>query len=228
MPVFKLGKRILFPRPDLAEEDGLLAVGGDLTEERLLAAYSLGIFPWYSGQSPILWWSPNPRLVLFPSELRVSRSLKQSIRQCLFTVSMDKAFEEVIRNCAAASRGNEDGTWITAEMIDAYCSLHRSGYAHSVECWHKGELAGGLYGVSIGSIFFGESMFTRVSNASKVAFVTLVERLTQKGFSLIDCQMTTRHLMSLGAREVSRKKFMKLLDYALQSPTIRGAWNFDE
>jgi leucyl/phenylalanyl-tRNA--protein transferase len=228
MPVYQLTGDLLFPRPELAEEDGLLAVGGDLTEERLLLAYSLGIFPWYSEPYPILWWSPDPRLVLLPAELRVSRSLVQVMKKNFFKVTMDTAFAEVIRHCAAVPRKDEDGTWITAEMNAAYIALHHSGFAHSIESWYNGELVGGLYGVSLGGIFFGESMFTKVPNASKVALVRLVRQLAQWGFSLIDCQVTTRHLVSLGAREVPRRAFQSMLDRALQSPTRRGKWRFDE
>lgn len=216
MPVFRLSKEISFPPPELAEEDGLLAVGGDLGEERVLLAYREGIFPWYSDGSPLLWWSPDPRLVLFPEELKVARSLRQCIKKREFTVTMNTAFENVIRNCASVRRRDEGGTWITEEMIAAYTRLHLSGYAHSVEAWHEGELAGGLYGLILGKAFFGESMFTKKSNASKVAFVSLVEHLKNRGFMLIDCQMTTRHLISFGAKEISRKLFLMLLRQALE------------
>lgn len=228
MPVFQLSDKLVFPCPDYAEKDGLLAVGGDLSEERLLLAYSWGIFPWYSEDYPILWWSPDPRLILIPGEMVVSRSLRQTLRKDFLAVTMDTCFEDVIRNCASVRRKDEKGTWISDEMIDAYINLHRSGLAHSVEIWREGELAGGLYGVSIGGVFFGESMFTKISDASKVAFVRLVYQLERWNFSLIDCQVTSPHLKSLGAREVSRKRFMWMLGKALQSPTRRGKWNFEK
>ncbi len=224
MPVFRLPDEVIFPPPELAEDNGLLAVGGDLSEPRLLLAYSEGIFPWYSAGDPVLWWSPDPRLVLFPDELKVSRSLRQTMKKGVFRVTMDTAFESVIRNCAEIHRKNDGGTWITGEMIDAYIRLHHSGYAHSVESWFEGELAGGLYGVSLGSAFFGESMFTKKSNASKAAFVRLVEQLTEWNFSLIDCQITTPHLLGLGAREIPRTEFLKMLKTALKAPVKRGKW----
>lgn len=218
MSITLLSDEIVFPSPDLAEEDGLLAVGGDLRLERLLKAYSMGIFPWYSEDSPILWWSPDPRLVLFPCELHVSRSLRQIIRKGIFSVTVNSAFEQVMRTCAKVTRDGQSGTWITDEMIKAYTGLHLAGYAHSVEAWHDGELAGGLYGIIMGRIFFGESMFTTMSNASKVAFVTFVEQLAAQGFDLIDCQVTTKHLVRLGAREIPRSTFLKTLKKALSSP----------
>ncbi|RPI37213.1 MAG: leucyl/phenylalanyl-tRNA--protein transferase [Nitrospiraceae bacterium] len=216
MPVFRLPEELIFPDPGLAEKNGLLAVGGDLSEDRLLLAYSMGIFPWYSDGSPILWWSPDPRLVLLPGDLIVSRSLRQVIKKGIFTITMNTAFEEVIRNCSEIDRRGQDGTWITEEMVDAYIRLHRAGYAHSVESWHDGELAGGLYGIALGKAFFGESMFAKKSNASKVAFVTLVENLCKLDYHFIDCQVTTEHLKRLGAKEVSRKKFLVMLKRALQ------------
>jgi leucyl/phenylalanyl-tRNA--protein transferase len=216
MPVFRLTKDLLFPPPALADEDGLLALGGDLSRDRILLAYSMGIFPWYSDGSPVLWWSPDPRLVLIPEELKVSRSLGQVIKKGIFSVTMDTAFDRVIRNCAEINRKGQHGTWITEEMISAYIDLHCAGYAHSIESWDNGELVGGLYGIALGKAFFGESMFSIRSNASKVAFVTLVERLKKINFSFIDCQVTTEHLKSLGAREISRKKFLQMLKKALE------------
>lgn len=216
MPVFRLSEELIFPSPELAEEDGLLAAGGDLSKDRLLLAYSMGIFPWYSDDSPVLWWSPDPRLVLIPYELKVSRSLRQIIKKGVFTITMDTAFDEVISNCAEISRKGQQGTWITEEMIRAYIGLHRAGHAHSIESWQGGKLAGGLYGIALGKAFFGESMFAIKSNASKVAFVTLIEYLTKLDFSFIDCQMTTEHLKSFGAKEVSRKKFLRMLEKALK------------
>lgn len=225
MPVFRLSKELVFPSPGLAEPDGLLAVGGDLSVERLLLAYSMGIFPWYSEGYPVLWWSPDPRLVLFPKELTVSRSLRQTIKKGIFTVTFDTAFDEVIRSCAEVRRGQDAGTWITDEMIDAYIRLHNSGYAHSVESWFEGELSGGLYGVVLGGAFFGESMFAKKRDASKVAFVRLVSLLTGSDFKVIDCQVTTRHLISFGAREIPRHEFMRILKKAIKMPATSGRWN---
>jgi leucyl/phenylalanyl-tRNA--protein transferase len=228
MPVFRLPDKHIFPPPDLAEDSGLLAVGGDLSKSRLISAYSMGIFPWYSEGDPILWWSPDPRLVLFPNELKVSRSLKQIIKKQIFKVTMDTAFESVIKSCADTHRRHDRGTWITEEMTKAYIRLHHSGFAHSVEVWSEGELEGGLYGVSIGSAFFGESMFTRKSNASKVAFVALIRQLITWRFKLVDCQITTSHLTSLGAREIPRSEFIELLKSALTEPTTKGKWKLED
>ena len=216
MSVFLLSDDIAFPPPHLAEEDGLLAVGGDLSEERILTAYSHGIFPWYSEGSPILWWSPDPRLVLFPDELKVSRSLQQCLNKRIFNVTINRAFGQVIRACADVSRRGQSGTWITDEMITAYTRLYHAGHAHSVESWHNGELVGGLYGIIMGKIFFGESMFSTMSNASKAALAELVMQLRQKDFKLIDCQVRTAHLVSLGAREMPRTAFLEILKTALQ------------
>jgi len=217
MPVFRLTDDLAFPPPELAEDDGLLAVGGDLSVDRLVLAYSMGIFPWYSDGYPILWWSPDPRLILIPQELKVSRSLRQTIKKGMYTITIDKAFEQVISNCAGIRRGEDDGTWITGEMKEAYILLHKAGYAHSVEAWNGDELAGGLYGVILGRAFFGESMFAKKSDASKVAFVKFTEFLAKRGFDLIDCQVTTRHLINFGAREVPRTEFLKMLKKALSS-----------
>ncbi|MGD0886635.1 MAG: leucyl/phenylalanyl-tRNA--protein transferase [Thermodesulfovibrionales bacterium] len=226
MPVFQLNTDISFPPPEFAEKDGLLAVGGDLSEERLLRAYSMGIFPWYSENLPILWWSPDPRLVLLPEQLVVSRSLRQAIKRGNFTITLDDAFEQVIAKCAAVLRKEDEGTWITDEMIHAYIRLHDSGFAHSVESWYDGELSGGLYGISLGKAFFGESMFSVVSDASKVAFVRLVQQLKEWGFTLIDCQVTTSHLLSFGAQEIPRRRFLEMLKQSLQEPTRLGKWVF--
>ncbi len=219
MPVFQLTEDLIFPPPELAQNNGLLAVGGDLSIDRLVLAYSMGIFPWYSDGYPILWWSPNPRLVLFPGELKVSRSLRQAIRKRSFEITFDKAFEKVIKECSAIRRKHEEGTWITPDMIEAYVQLHKAGYAHSVEAWADegcNELAGGLYGVVLGKAFFGESMFAKQSDASKVAFVSLVEQLADRGFELIDCQVTTAHLKRFGAREIPRSEFLSRLRKALR------------
>jgi leucyl/phenylalanyl-tRNA---protein transferase len=225
MPVFRLSDEIVFPPPELAEEDGLLAVGGDLSVERLLLAYSMGIFPWYSDDSPILWWSPDPRIVLIPGDLRVSRSLRQTIKKETYRTTFDNAFERVIRNCAEAPRKDGAGTWITEDMIEAYCRLHEEGFAHSVESWACDELAGGLYGVALGGVFYGESMFAKKSDASKVAFVKVVQQLTEWKFRIVDCQVTTRHLMSLGAKEVPRSEFLKIVKKALKVQTPQGKWS---
>jgi leucyl/phenylalanyl-tRNA--protein transferase len=218
MPVFTLSERISFPPAHLAIKEGLLAVGGDLSTERLLLAYRSGIFPWYSPGEPILWWSPDPRLVLYPEELKTSKSLRKVIKRKRFRVTFDQNFDAVIRACAEAKRAYGEGTWITDEMEDAYCLLHRKGYAHSVEAWQGERLAGGLYGISIGCAFFGESMFSRVSNASKVALVMLVEKLKRLDFKLIDCQVRTDHLIRFGAREIPRKLFLEQLETAVGGP----------
>jgi leucyl/phenylalanyl-tRNA--protein transferase len=227
MPVYQLSEDFVFPSPHLASKEGLLAVGGDLSRTRLLLAYSLGIFPWYSEGEPILWWSPDPRLVLYPEELKISRSLNRIINKATFKVTVDCAFDQVISECARVRLENEEGTWIVDEMVKAYCNLHESGFAHSVEAWEDDQLAGGLYGVSLGSCFFGESMFTRVSNASKVAFVALIEHLRSLNFALIDCQITTGHLTRFGAREITRTRYLDELADALKAVTLRGKWSFE-
>ena len=214
-----------FPDPRRADADGLLALGGDLRPERLLSAYARGIFPWYESD-PILWFSPDPRMVLIPGDLCVSRSLQKTLRQERYSVRMDTAFERVIRACAEIPRPGQDGTWITPEMIEAYVELHRLGYAHSTEAWLKGELVGGAYGICLGSAFFGESMFAAESDASKVAFVSLVEQLDAWGMSIIDCQVSTDFLASFGALEWPRDRFLDALDTALEAPTRTGPWSF--
>ena len=226
MPVYLLSDDLAFPSPQLARKEGLLAVGGDLGQERLLLAYQMGIFPWYSNDEPIMWWSPDPRLVLYPSEFRISRSLKKTVKKQIFELTVDQAFEAVINACARSRTPADEGTWIVADMIDAYCRLHESGLAHSVEAWQNGKLAGGLYGVSLGKCFFGESMFTRVTDASKVALVALVEHLQALEFDLIDCQISTPHLLGFGAREIPRIRFLRELVHALKSPTLKGRWSF--
>jgi leucyl/phenylalanyl-tRNA--protein transferase len=214
-----------FPPVELASPEGLLAVGGDLRSERLLAAYRQGIFPWYSPGQPVLWWSPDPRTVLFPARLRISRSLGKALRQQRFRVTLDQAFERVIDACAAPRRAHPTGgTWITREMRAAYCLLHAQGYAHSVEAWSGTELVGGLYGVSLGGVFFGESMFSLATDASKVALARVVEQLTAWGYPLIDCQVGSAHLFSLGAEEIPRRDFLAALDAALQLPGRAGSW----
>lgn len=215
-----------FPPVELAlrEPNGLLAIGGDLQPERLLNAYRNGIFPWFSEGQPILWWSPDPRSVLFPPELRVGRSLRKTIRQARFTITVDQAFDQVTQQCAAACRPGQDGTWIVTDMMDAYSTLHALGHAHSVEAWQSGRLVGGLYGVAIGRVFFGESMFATVSDASKVAFVHFVDTLQQWGYKLIDCQMETAHLNRFGARTIARREFVELLRRWCNSPCSPNGW----
>jgi leucyl/phenylalanyl-tRNA--protein transferase len=227
MPIFRLVDEPIFPPPDYADPSGLLAVGGDLSKERLLEAYRLGIFPWYSDDQPILWWSPDPRLVLDLKDFKISRSLSKTLKKGVFQVTFDHAFEEVIQACAVVPRAAQNGTWITEEMQEAYINLHGLGYAHSVESWFGGKLAGGLYGVSLGKAFFGESMFHLKTDASKVALATLVEKLKSWDFHFIDSQMTTEHMVRLGAKELPRRIFLKRLQSALRHPTRRGRWRID-
>ena len=222
--IFQLPDEIVFPDPGLAEEDGLLAIGGDLNPERLLLAYSYGIFPWFNEGDPVLWWSPPERPVFYPGKIKVSKSLKQVIRKNMFEIRIDTCFEDVMRGCAQIRRDG-GGTWINEDMIEAYTKLHELGFAHSFECFLDGELAGGLYGISLGKAFFGESMFFRVSNASKVAFFALSEYLKDRAFHFIDSQITNDHLLSLGAQEVNREKFMEMLQEALKHETQPGKWN---
>ncbi len=217
-----------FPPVERASPDGLLAVGGDLRPERLLEAYRHGIFPWYNDDQTILWWSPDPRTVLLPDKLHVSRSLKRSLRPGIFSVTLDTKFREVMLGCAGPRPQYPDGgTWITAEMLEAYRRLHELGYAHSVETWHEGELVGGLYGVALGGVFFAESMFTRVSDASKVALVSLVRQLQAWEFRLTDCQQSSPHVMAFGAEAIPRSDFLHHLAAALALPDRHGHWQFD-
>lgn len=218
-----------FPDVSLAltEPDGLLAVGGDLSEQRLLAAYRKGIFPWYNEDQPILWWSPDPRAVLFPENLKISKSLRKRLRQNCFSLSFDTAFEQVVCECAAP-RARQCGTWISDEMREAYVRLYQHGYAHSVEAWREGRLVGGLYGIAIGRIFFGESMFSRMTDASKVAFVYLVKHLQEKGYPLIDCQVRSPHLESLGACNIERSAFIDYLDEYCQKDEGPGKWTAEK
>lgn len=209
--IFRLDERLIFPDPSFAEEDGLLAIGGDLSSRRLLLAYRNGIFPWYNESTPILWYSPHERFVLFPSELKISKSMRQVLQSDRFVVTYDQCFDRVIEACSSAERKGQDGTWITPEMKEAYIALHREGYAHSVEVWQGDELAGGLYGVKIGRVFCGESMFSRVSNASKVALVSLCQ---SEKYELIDCQVYTSHLESMGARMITREEYTGILKNA--------------
>ena len=217
-----------FPSVDVSTPEGLLAVGGDLRPERLLEAYRHGIFPWYDEDQPILWWSPDPRTVLFPDNLHISRSLKRSLRSGLFSVTLDRCFRDVMEHCAAPRPQYPDGgTWITADMLDAYTRLHELGYAHSVETWKDGQLVGGLYGVALGGAFFAESMFTRASDASKVALASLVRQLHVWGFRLMDCQQSSPHVTALGAESIPRRDFLDHLATALALPERRGRWQFD-
>jgi len=224
LPYF-LSKELIFPSPHLANPDGILAVGGDLVPERLLLAYENGIFPWYSADEPILWWSPDPRFVLYPDKLKVSKSMRPIFNQKKFKITYDQAFRTVISSCSKP-RPNDPfgGTWLTTEMIEAFCHLHHLGFAHSVEAWQGGKIVGGLYGVALGKVFYGESMFAKVNNASKAAFITLVKDLKIKGYELIDCQVYTGHLESLGAVEISREQFLKELKNLLVPPHYRGNW----
>jgi len=224
MPVYQLSEAIAFPHPSLATDEGVLAVGGDLSPERLLLAYANGIFPWYSHGDPIIWWSPDPRFVLFPGELLVSKTMRQVLRRNVFTITFDRAFRAVIASCKKIRRRRERGTWITGEMLEAYVRLHELGYAHSAEAWRDDELVGGLYGVSLGRCFFGESMFSRESNASKAALITLTRRLAARGFGLVDCQVHTDHLESLGARVIPRDEFLVTLRGLVGADTLRGDW----
>lgn len=225
MSVFKLTNDLVFPDPSYAEDDGLLAIGGDLSAERLLLAYSNGIFPWYSQDSPIIWWSPDPRLVLFPEKFRVSKSLKQKIKQGVFRVEFDKNFRDVIHHCAIITRKEQDRTWITEDLEKAFINLHELGYAHSVEAYLDNALAGGLYGMSLGKAFFGESMFHLETDASKVALYYLVEKLKRYDFHFIDAQVKSSHLISLGAEEISRKEYLRLLTISLRHETKHGKWS---
>jgi len=219
---------LLFPPVEQASPDGLLAVGGDLRPDRLLEAYRHGIFPWYNHDQPILWWSPDPRTVLFPDKLHISRSLKRSLRPGLFNVTLDQCFRDVMRHCAGPRPQYPDGgTWITAEMLEAYTRLHELGYAHSVETWQEGRLVGGLYGLALGGAFFAESMFTRTSDASKVALVSLVRQLQVWGFRLMDCQQSSPHILAFDAENIPRLEFLDHLTVALMLPERRGRWQFD-
>jgi leucyl/phenylalanyl-tRNA--protein transferase len=225
---FWLTSRLSFPPLEdaLIEPNGLLAAGGDLSPERLIMAYRRGIFPWFNENETILWWSPDPRMILFPNELKISHSLNKILKKRDYEIRVDSAFNEVIRACAAPRKG-QAGTWIHSEMISAYITLHEMGLAHSVETWIDGKLKGGLYGVAQGKIFFGESMFSQIDNASKIAFVHLVKQLEKWNYSMIDCQMKTTHLASFGAREIQRKEFSHRLKKSVNYPNQIEKWNFD-
>lgn len=224
MTVYLLPDEPFFPPADEAEPDGLIAIGGDLSVERLLQAYAHGIFPWFSDEDDIYWFSPDPRMVLFPDKFRISDSLIRIIKRQQYTIRFDTVFSQVIRACSIAPRPGQDGTWITGDFIDAYTELHVQGFAHSVEVFYEDTLVGGLYGLSLGAAFFGESMFFTMSNASKVALHALVERCRQCGLTFIDCQMETTHLLGLGATLLDRKNYLLLLEEALTRKTLKGLW----
>jgi leucyl/phenylalanyl-tRNA--protein transferase len=224
MPVYRLSKELIFPAPELADEDGLLGVGGDLSPERLLIAYANGIFPWYSKGEPIMWWSPEPRCVLHPDRLKVSTSLRQALKKEDYDIRFDTVFADVIRECSTTPRKGQRGTWITKEMQQAYIRLHELGFAHSTEVFMDGELVGGLYGVSIGLTYSGESMFHRKPEASKIALFHLAARLKEWGYPLIDCQVTNKHLLSLGAEEMPRKEFLKQVKKNREKKGREGTW----
>lgn len=224
MPVFQLSDSPYFPPPELAREDGLLAIGGDLSPDRILIAYQMGIFPWYSEGEPILWWAPSPRLILELDDFRMSKRLARTIKLNKFKITTDKAFREVITSCATITRKIGEGTWITAEMLEAYCLLHELGHAHSVECWLDGKLAGGLYGLAIGGVFSGESMFSKKTDASKVAMAYIVEKLKLWGFDFIDCQIPTDHLKRLGAKEIPADIFYQRLQKSIFKNTATEKW----
>lgn len=227
MPVYQISDDLSFPRPELARKDGLLGVGGDLGRDRLLLAYSSGIFPWYSEGEPILWWSPPVRPVVAPSEIHVGRSLAKAVRRRPYEIRFDTAFAEVISACAHAPREGQRGTWITPEMRRAYVDLHEAGDAHSAEAWHEGKLVGGLYGVALGGAFFGESMFARAPDASKICFVVLCRHLAAWGFGLIDSQVTNEHTARFGTTEIPRSEFLRRVREELKKPSRRGKWAVD-
>jgi len=205
--------KLYFPHPETADSSGLLAIGGDLSPQRLLLAYQFGIFPWFNEGDPVLWWSPDPRCILYPEKLHISRSMQKQIRKKHFRVTFDQAFRQVIMKCRTVKRKGQRGTWITPSMVEAYCNLHELGYAHSAEVWDSEGLAGGIYGICLGKIFFGESMFSLKSNASKFGFIVLVKHLMNKGCTLIDCQQDTLHARSMGANLIPRQKFLEHLKY---------------
>lgn len=227
MPVYALDEHLVFPPQTEATDQGLLAVGGDLSPERIVLAYSSGIFPWYSDGQPILWWCPSPRLVLLPQRLHVSRSLRKTMRKQPYRITLDRAFDRVIAACAEVARPGQFGTWITNEMQRAYIRLHELGITHSVEAWEGETLVGGLYGVSLGGVFFGESMFAHRPDASKIAFVRLVEQLSAWGYTLVDCQVSTEHLLRFGAHDIELPEFLSRLDAGLDRPHRKGPWRFD-
>jgi len=225
MSVFLLENDIYFPPASMAQDDGLLAIGGDLSPKRLIEAYKNGIFPWYSEDYPIMWWSPNPRMLMFPKEFKRAKNLRRLVKKGVFEIKFDSNFNGVIKECANVDRGNQDGTWITQEMINAYVKLHELGIAHSVETYFDGQLVGGLYGLAIGKVFFGESMFHHKTDASKVAFWHLVDKLLEWDFDMIDAQQQTDHFKSLGGKTIEREKFLTLLKLSVEKPHETKNWN---
>lgn len=225
--MYWLDKRLVFPHPRYADQEGLLAIGGDLSLSRLLLAYENGIFPWFNEGDPILWWSPDPRFVLYPSSVKVSKSMKRIMRKQYFEIRYDTAFAQVLDACASIPRRGQDGTWLIEEMKEAYIELHENGLAHSVEAWVDGELVGGLYGVSLGKCFFGESMFAKVSNASKACLIDLGQQLAKLDFLLIDCQIHTEHLERMGGEYMDREDFLAVLEKNKSLPTLKGKWQFE-
>ncbi len=227
MPIFWLSDdEISFPPPEYANEEGILAVGGDLSPERLLLAYQIGLFPWYDPKDPILWWSPDPRFVLFPKDLKVAKSMRPYFNQKKFNLTVDQHFETIVRACQKQRRkGQSGGTWISNDIVTAYTKLHQMGFAHSVEVWQNETIVGGLYGISLGKCFFGESMFSTVSNASKFALISLSKRLEELGFWMIDCQQATNHLKSMGGQSIPRAEFLDYMEKNKWEETIRGSWS---
>lgn len=225
MPLFRLSNQLSFPPARLARSDGLLCAGGDLSSQRLVLAYQNGIFPWFSQDEPILWWSPDPRLVLFPENINISKSLRKKIRKNTFKITIDNAFEQTISSCARPRKNSHEGTWLIDEMIDAYIKLHDLGYAHSIETWVNNQLVGGLYGVNFGKSFFGESMFSFKSDASKTALVALANHLKKHSFDLIDCQVTTSHLVNMGACEIPRNLFLDIISQSVTKENRADIWD---
>ena len=227
MPIFRLNEQLQFPHPRYAEENGLLAIGGDLRPERLLLAYSQGIFPWYSPGDPLLWWFTSPRLVIFPEEFKIPKRVARYARNTSVTITRDQAFAQVIRQCAEVRTAHRTQTWISAEMQTAYTRLHRQGFAHSIECWQDGLLVGGLYGIALDQVFFGESMFSKVKCASQFALISLVEYLKGRNYQMIDCQMTTNHLLRFGAREISGEDFRRHLQENIKQSIANDDWSHE-
>mgnify|MGYP000058908456 CR=1 FL=1 len=224
MPVYQLDKRLWFPEEDEYEEHGVVAVGGDLSIPRLILAYQMGIFPWYNPDEPITWWSPEKRMVLKPNEVKISKSSRNLLNRNIFEIKFDTAFEEVLNQCQNIKRKDQDGTWLNEDLKASILDLHKLGLAHSVECWKEGKLVGGLYGISLGKMFFGESMFSKESNASKMAFIGLCQKLESLNFNLLDCQIYNAHLESLGAYEIERSRFLKVVRSNDLESTIKGRW----